>query len=84
MCLPQVVLLITDGPQTKRFGPYTPLHTLSQSLRSKRVQLYAVGVGRAVDRRELETITAASQNVFLVRSFHKLAKLTHGIASKIC
>ena len=77
-------MLITDGPQTKRFGPFKPLHTLSQSLRSKGVQLYAVGVGRAVDRSELETVTAEPQNVFLVKNFNKMKGNADIVGNRLC
>ena len=78
------MLIITDGPQTKRFGPYTPLHTLSQSLRSKGVQLYAVGVGLAVDRRELETITGVSKNILLTKTFNKLLRSVNFVGYQPC
>jgi len=80
----KVALLITDGRQPKRYGPYTPLHLLAQSLRSKGVQLYTVGVGRAVDKRELEMITMAPQNVFLVKNFKRVLKKAEFVGHKIC
>ena len=60
------------------------LDTLSQSLRSKGLQLYAVGVGEAVNRREMETITAAPQNVFLIKKFKSLLKNADYIGRTLC
>jgi len=80
----KVVMLITDGPQTKRFHPYQPLYIPSKSLRSKGVQMYAVGVGPAVNARELKTITSTSRNIFLLNSFRELMTKTSEIGSRFC
>ena len=77
-------MLITDGPQTKRFDPYQPLDIPSKSLKSKGVQMFAVGIGPAVNTHELETITATSGKAFLVRSYQELMTNTNEICSKFC
>ena len=78
--------MITDGAQTKsgKKGPYTPLAKASQPLKDKGVDIWSIGVGKGVNRTELETIASDPKKVMIVRSFKELKPVVEELQRKAC
>lgn len=79
----QILIVFTDGRQTKDDMPYTPLSEASQPLRDKNVEIFAVGVGEA-DYRELRHLTKSYDHVFIAKSFADLAPLASEVLAAAC
>jgi len=65
------MIVLTDGKQTQR-GDVTPLDVAAAPFKSMNVKVYTVGVGKNVDRKELEDIASAPENVIVSSSFKTL------------
>ena len=69
--------MLTDGISQDRVGRQAAL------LKARGVEVFAVGIGRALKRRQLLQIAKDSRHVSVV-SFRGLATLSKAIRSKIC
>ena len=69
--LPKVVLILTHGKQEKASGN-VDLRVGAKPLQQEDVLITAIGIGRFVDREELETITGNTETVYTVRNFNLL------------
>jgi hypothetical protein len=58
---------MTDGIQTKDMGIHIPLFTASNGLKTKGVEIYALGVGTDIDVMELLDIASTEDYVFSAR-----------------
>ena len=78
--------MITDGAQTRngKKGPYIPLAKASQPLKDKGVDIWSIGVGKRVNRTELETIASDPKKVMIVGSFKELRPLIEELQRKAC
>ncbi|XP_066269384.1 alpha-tectorin-like [Branchiostoma lanceolatum] len=72
-----IVVLVTDGKS------YDSVVTPATTLRNKRVQLYAVGVGRA-EYATLMAIAGDSEYVYQVGSFANITNLTSSVQEDLC
>ena len=70
--------------QTTTRGPYTELSLASRGLKNKKVQIYSLGVGRDVDRQELQDIASSKDKVFYADSFEDLISMVQTIVQKMC
>lgn len=73
----RVLIMLTDGISQDRVARQASL------LRAKKVEIFTVGIGRALKRRQLLQI-ATDRNHVSVVSFRGLATLSKAIRSKIC
>lgn len=73
----RVLIMLTDGISQDRVGRQASL------LKAKGVEVFVVGIGRALKRRQLLQI-ATDRNHVSVVSFRELAALSKMIRSKIC
>lgn len=71
----QIAIVITDGEQTTNKGPYTPLSIASRGLKDKNVRVYALGIGKRINRDQLNEIASSNVNIFTATSFSGLAPL---------
>lgn len=71
----QIAIVITDGEQTTNKGPYTPLPIASRGLKDKNVRVYALGIGKRINRDQLNEIASSNVNIFTATSFSGLAPL---------
>ena len=71
----QIAIVITDGEQTTNKGPYTPLSIASRGLKDKNVRVYALGIGKRINRDQLNEIASSNVNIFTATSFSELAPL---------
>lgn len=69
--VPQILILLTDGKQTRRYNYIEP-SIPAKSLLNSGVLIKAIGVGSCTDRQELESITGSEKEVFMVRYFASL------------
>ena len=69
--VPQILILLTDGKQTRRYNYIEP-SIPAKSLLNAGVLIKAVGVGSYADRQELETIAGSDKEVFMVKNFLSL------------
>ena len=69
--VPKVLFLVTDGKQTRKYNFIEP-RVASMPLKKAGVNIKAIGIGRSVDRKELETITGNTEAVYLIRYFNQL------------
>ncbi|XP_078665876.1 matrilin-4-like [Branchiostoma floridae x Branchiostoma belcheri] len=72
-----IVVLVTDGRS------YDSVVTPSATLRNKRVQLYAVGVGGA-EYASLKTIAGDPEYAYQVGSFANITSLTSAVQEDLC
>ena len=72
-----IVVLVTDGRS------YDSVVTPAEDLRSKRVQLYAVGVGKA-EYASLLAIAGDPEFVYRVGSFANITSLTSAVQEDLC
>ena len=79
----QLAIVITDGKQTKT-GQYTRLSVASQGIKSKGVTVYAVGVGSAADRSELDEIASGREYVTTSPSFASLQYISERMRRRFC
>ena len=79
----QVVIVITDGKQTKS-RPYTELTVASQGVKDKGIAVYAVGVGKGVDASELQQIASSQENVYTASSFKEVHTLAPQLRGNLC
>lgn len=80
----QIAIVITDGKQTTRKGPYTELSVASSGLTSKKVQVYSLGIGKNVDGQQLVNITGSKNKVFFADSFAALTSVAPTIVLNSC
>nr|XP_047139372.1 uncharacterized protein LOC101240329 isoform X3 [Hydra vulgaris] len=66
--VPNLLFLLTDGKQE----PEMPLTHISDEIKQKGIQLFAVGIGAGANKTELEKIVGNPENVFMVDDFDKL------------
>ena len=69
----KVMLILAHGRQDKTKDGID-LRVAAMPLREDNVIMNALGIGRFVDRRELETITGNTESVFTVRNFKLLMR----------
>ena len=79
----QIAVVLTDGKQTTT-GDYTRLSVASEGLKSRKITVYAVGVGSSVDRDELEEIATGSEYVLMSSSFSALQTIAPQIRKSLC
>ena len=69
--VPQILILLTDGKQTRRYNYIEP-SIPAKSLLNSGVLIKAVGIGPYADREELKTITGSEKEVFMADRFTSL------------
>ena len=77
------MIVITDGKQTTTKA-YTELSVASQGVKNKGVAVYAIGVGKGADEKELQEIASSQGNVFISASFKELKPLAVEIRKRLC
>lgn len=65
------MIVLTDGKQTKTDN-ITALSVAAAPFKAMNIKVYAVGVGKNVDRNELADIASAPENVIVTSSFKTL------------
>ena len=80
----QIAILITDGKQTTDRGPYRQLADASSGLKSKKVQVYSIGIGTNLDQKQLEDIASSKDKVFYATGFANLAQVGQQIVQNSC
>ncbi|EDO30053.1 predicted protein, partial [Nematostella vectensis] len=79
--LPRVLVLLTDGRQTRAPG-YKPLKTAVCPLKKKQVKTLAVGVGRGIDARELRELVDHDDDMVMVSDFDDLRTAVYPLHTK--
>ena len=69
----KVLILLTDGMQTRRYSFIEP-SVVAKPLFNEGVLLKAIGIGPHANRQELEAITGTSKTVYMIRTFDQLYK----------
>ena len=80
----KVALVITDGKQTRDRGEYTPLTQAAQGIKQKGVTVYALGVGKGVERSDLQAIATSEETVFTAATFAALGDIVENIRERLC
>lgn len=79
-----MIFVITDGKQTKDRGQYESLDVASSGLKSNGVFIYALGIGKSVDREELVSTASGPDFTFQANNFQALLDLVLGVKQRIC
>ena len=79
-----MALVITDGKQTRDRGEYTPLAQAAQGIKQKGVTVYALGVGKGVERSDLQAIATSEKTVFTAATFAALGDIVENIREPLC
>ena len=79
----QILLIVTDGASN---GGIASLRTPVQELLSIKVNIFSVGVGQNLNRRELEFMASEpkASHLFYVRNMAELPNLLHTLAESSC
>ena len=77
-------MVITDGKQTRDRGKYTPLTQAAQGIKQKGVTVYALGVGKGVERSDLQAIASSEETVFTAATFAALGDIVENIRQGVC
>ena len=77
-------MVITDGKQTRDRGEYTPLTQAAQGIKQKGVTVYALGVGKGVERSDLQAIATSQETVFTAATFAALGGIVENIRKGVC
>ena len=77
-------MIITDGQQTRNRGPYEELYVASKTLKGRGVQIYGLGIGKHIDRLELENMASSPNNVFRAENFTALKENVKNIKNQVC
>ena len=80
----QIAIVITDGQQTTDRGPFRNLRDASSGIKYQKVTVYSLGIGKNVDRQQLEDIASSSSKVFVAESFKTLAPYAQTIVQSSC
>ena len=74
-----ILVLVTDGKQTPPAGGYDGVNEIvvepedeARRLRSRNITIYAIGVGGAVNKTQLELITGSPDQVYMLKRFDEL------------
>ena len=78
--VPKILILLTDGSQTRAHGAEDPA-LVAAELRRSGVQLVVIGIGERVDFDELNSIAGDNNRIFTAASFKEL--VTKDFVSKI-
>lgn len=83
--IPKLLILLTDGVQTKEAGAEDP-STIADEMRSSGMEVVVVGVGTGINKSELVQIAGGDDYVFTAESFDKLlgSDLVKRISRKAC
>ena len=69
--VPDILILLTDGAQTKMVGAEDPA-IIAEELRNSGVTIIAIGMGTAVDMKELTLIAGGTNLLFTASTFTEL------------
>ena len=70
--VPKILILLTDGSQSKRGDDVEEPKLIADILRSKGIRLVVIGIGSGVKQDELENIAGGQENVYSAASFDQL------------
>ncbi|KAK3737699.1 hypothetical protein QZH41_008038 [Actinostola sp. cb2023] len=79
----KMLFVFTDGFQTKN-KPYTPLDQASKPIKDKGIDIWSVGIGRALNEQELKQMASNESNVITVGSFDDLQTILDKLRLHIC
>ena len=71
--VPKLLFLITDGKHTSKYEEEKPVNVANE-IRSKGIDIVAIGIGKEVSHIELVNVAGSNRNVFLVEDFKELIK----------
>jgi len=69
--LPKILILLTDGSQTKDADAEDPGH-ISDEMRAAGISIIVIGVGSGTDQKELDHMAGGKDNAFSAASFDEL------------
>ncbi|XP_048581312.1 uncharacterized protein LOC5512067 isoform X7 [Nematostella vectensis] len=84
MDVPKVLIVLTDGKQSKNKGPFREPAIVAKSLKQKDVSIYTVGITSSVDKSELESIASSPNMTFYTESFASLRTITEQLQNSVC
>jgi len=81
----QILLVLTDGQQTKNRGAYTPLSLATRPVKQKGFRVYSLGIGVSVHKEELQQMASNPlTDVFTSKSFKELKIKVKEIMKSLC
>ena len=80
----QIAFVITDGRQTNDRGSYEELDIASKGLKVSGVRVYGLGIGKNVDKKELELMASNPDFVTSVEDFDALGEVVEDIKTEVC
>ena len=83
--LPNILILLTDGTQTKDVYAENPTD-IAAEIRASGINLIVVGIGKAVNQNELDNMAGGPQKAYSVASFDELVgrKFIKQLTEKSC
>ena len=69
--IPKLLILLTDGSQTKDAGAENPAD-IAQEIRNSGIRMLVIGIGRGINATELSAIAGGDQNTYNAASFDEL------------
>ena len=69
--LPEVLILITDGKQTKADGAEDP-SVVTNEMRKAGIHIIVIGIGSGTDQKELDNIAGGDGKAYVAKSFDEI------------
>ena len=79
----KILIVLTDGKQTPAEDAVA-LDVAADELRKIGVQVFAGGVGKGIDEKELRLMTVKDEELFLAADFNDLAIEARALAKNVC
>ena len=76
--IPKLLFLLTDGKSNQE------LNDVSQRLKTIPINVISVGVGKSIDKNELELIASKKENVFFINDFDKIISSLNTLVEGSC
>ena len=81
----KIAILLTDGKQTvDNVSDLIPVRDAAEAIKQRNIPIFAIGIGRSVDRDELLEIVGSEDKLIEAKSFEQLQKEVDQIANVSC
>lgn len=81
--VPRILIVFVNEPLTRDFDT-VPLHQAVLPLRIANVKVFVIGIGRQVNRNDLNVVADDEKNVFLARDFDDVLARSREIIQSWC
>ena len=78
--VPKIAIILTDGGSNEKDKTLAD----AKLLHHDPIRVYAIGVGRGINKQELDAIASKSENIYLVPDFKALKTIEDSVKKNVC